>query len=173
MLGEKRQELQNLTLCDKFEPTYLEGQLCYSLDIRRFERKPTKAGKKYGLFFLLDPNPYSMKSSKDKAARNNEESFKVYIHTLAQHSSFGPGVYSMHILKKMSGTESFQQLQDNQKKCQVHNRELCQTNKYFDQVQENCNCVPWSMATENNNEVFHQFNILILCLTSGYQLLWT
>ena len=120
MLGEKRQELQNVTLCDKFEPTYLEGQLCYSLDIRRFERKLTKKGKKYGLFFLLDPNPYSMKSSKDEAARNNEESFKVYIQTLASHTAQAPGAYALHTLRKMTGKPNFYGLPDSQRKCQVH-----------------------------------------------------
>ena len=139
--------------CDKFEPTILEGQLCYSLNVTKFERKATKTGKKNGLFLLLDPNPYPVKSSNGrvKNAKNDQESFKVYIHTLTQHSLFGPGVYSMHILKKMTGTESFRQLQDNKKNCQVHSRELCQTIKFLERVKENCNCVPWLTAAEKNN----------------------
>ena len=111
-LGEERQELQNLTICDKFEPTILESQLCYSLDVTKFERKATKLGKRSGLFLLLDPNPYPMESAnvRVKAARNDQESFKVYIHTLAPHTAFGPGAYAMHTLKKMTGKTSFYQM---------------------------------------------------------------
>ena len=75
------------TFCDKFEPTILEGQLCYSLNVTKSEWKATKTGKKSGLFLLLDPSPYPMKSTdgRVKNAKNDQESFKVYIHTLAGH----------------------------------------------------------------------------------------
>ena len=145
MLGQERPEIGNLTLCDKFQPTILEGQLCYSLDVAKFKQKPTNVGKTSGLFLLIDPNPNVV------APRSDQESFKVYIHTLTQHSLFGPGVYSMHILKKMTGTESFQQLPDNKKHCQVHNREQCQTENFLNRLKQNCDCVPWFVATERNN----------------------
>ena len=108
-LGEERQEPHNLTICDKFESTILESQLCYSLDVTKFERKATKLGKRSGLFLLLDPNPYPMESTdgRVKAARNDQESFKVYIHTLAPHTAYGPGAYAMHTLKRMTGKSSF------------------------------------------------------------------
>ena len=159
MLGQERPESGNLTFCNKFEPTILEGQLCYSLDVAKFKRKPTKVGKKSGLFLLIDPIPNVV------APRNNQELFKVYVHTLAQHTSFGHGVYSMHILKKMTGTKSFLQLQDNQKNCQVNDQELCQTKNFLEAVGEMCNCVPWPLAMKNNNnEVSYQFNCSIVCL---------
>ena len=145
MLGQERPESGNLTFCNKFEPTILEGQLCYSLDVAKFKRKPTNAGKKSGLFLLIDPIPNVV------APRNDQELFIVYVHTLAQHTSFGPGVYSMHILKKMTGTKSFLKLQDNQKNCQVNDQEMCQTKNFLDGVKERCNCVPWPVAPENNN----------------------
>ena len=89
------QEDQNLpgptTFCDKFEPTILEGQLCYSLNVTKFEREATKLGKRSGLFLLLDPNPYPESTEgRVKAARNDQESFKVYIRTLASHTAYGP-----------------------------------------------------------------------------------
>ena len=46
--GNERYELQDLTLCDKFEPTILEGQLCYSIDTTTFEKKVTGTGKQSG-----------------------------------------------------------------------------------------------------------------------------
>ena len=50
MLGQKRPELDNLTVCDKFEPTILEGQLCYSIDVAKLEKRQTEEGKSKGLF---------------------------------------------------------------------------------------------------------------------------
>ena len=45
-----------VSLCDKFEPIVLEGQLCFSLNLSQSGGKPTKSGKTKGLFLLLDPN---------------------------------------------------------------------------------------------------------------------
>ena len=50
LLGQERPELDNLIICDKFKPTILEGQLCYSLDIVKLGEKGTKSGKNNGLF---------------------------------------------------------------------------------------------------------------------------
>ena len=139
------------TFCDKFEPTILEGQLCYSLNVTKFEREATKLGKRSGLFLLLDPNPYPESTEgRVKAARNDQESFKVYIHTLAPHTAFGLGAYAMHTLKKMTGKSSFYKMPDSQKECQVHSRENCQTEMFLKHVKTNCSCVPWALTTENS-----------------------
>ena len=153
LLGQERPELDNMTLCNKFKLTILEGQVCHSLDITKYMRKPTKVGKMNGLFLLLDPNPYQVNSSTRnvEAQRNEQDSFKVYIHTLAQHTTYGPGAYAMHTLKSMTGTKSFEELPDNQKECRVHNREECQTNKFLNKVKSNCTCVPWPLANDRSN----------------------
>ena len=156
LLRQQRIGFQNLTFCDKFQPTILEGQLCYSLDVTKLERKATKTGKRNGLFLLLDPNPYPMESTdgRVKAARNDQESFKVYIHTLAEYTAFGPGAYAIHNLKRMTGKSSFYQLPDSQKYCQVHSREKCQTDIFLSQVEFNCKCVLWTpMIHISNYEV--------------------
>ena len=142
-----------MTLCDKFEPTIVEGQLCYTLDIAKFEKIATKTGKQSGLFLLLDPNPYPLKPTDGivKAARNDQETFKVYIHTLAEYTAFGPGAYAIHNLKRMTGKSSFYQLPESKKECQVHSKEKCRTEMFLKQVKSNCNCVPWALATENSN----------------------
>ena len=116
----------------------------------------TKLGKRSGLFLLLDPNPYPVESTdgKVKAARKDQESFKVYIHTLAPHTAYGPGAYAMHTLKKMTGKTSFYQMPDYQKECQVHSREKCQTEIFLKDVKTNCSCVPWALPAEDHkNEV--------------------
>ena len=153
LLGQGRSELDNMTVCEKFKPVILEGQLCYSLNITKYKKKPTKVGKRNGLFLLIDNNPYQVNSSARKAGESKEQdTFKVYIHTLSQDTAFGPGAYAMHSLKSMTGTESFEQLPCNQKKCHIHDREECQTEKFLAQVESNCNCVPWSLITNSSKE---------------------
>ena len=151
-LGQQRIGFQNLTFCDEFQLTILEGQLCYSLDVKKLKKKATEKGKRGGLFLLLDQNPYPTMSTygRVKAARNDQESFKVYIHTLAEYTALGPGAYAMHTLKKMTGKTSFYQMRDSQKECQVHSREKCQTEMFLKHVKTNCSCVPWALTTENS-----------------------
>ena len=148
--------MDNLTICEKFQPTILEGQLCYSLDIAKLGKKQTKSGRSNGLFLLLDPNPYHLNAIEKNVggSKTVENSFKVFINTLAQYTTFGPGSYGLSTLKRMTGTESFKQLPDHQKKCLVHNREECQTKKYLDQVQRECSCTPWLVQTDaSKNQV--------------------
>ena len=149
MLGHQLSELGNLTTCDKFEPLVLEGQLCYKLDVAKLGKKPSRPGARNGLFLLLDPTPYHLATAQKsyKGSRKEEYSFKVFVHSLAQYSTFGSGSYGMTALKKMTGAKSFEQLPDHQKKCLVHNREECQTQKYLDQVQRECKCIPWALQT--------------------------
>ena len=105
---------------------------------------------------MVDPSPYRLNSAEKNVGdfRTESQSFKVFIHTLEQFTTFGPGSYGMSVLKRMTGTKSFEQLPDHQKKCLVHNREECQTQKYLDQVQRECNCIPWPLGTDlDKNQV--------------------
>ena len=149
LLGQERPELDNLTICDKFETIILEGQICFSLDIAKLEEK-TKSGKSNGLLLLLDPKPYQ--SDSIGGSKTEDQSFQVFIHTLAQYSTFGAGSYGMSALKKMTVTKSFEKLPDQQKQCIVHNREECQTRRYLDQVQRECNCIPWAFHTDQDKD---------------------
>ena len=88
------------------------------------------------------------------SAKLGTQNFKVFIHTLAQYTAFGSASFGMSALKKMTGTERFEQLLDHEKKCVVQNREECQTLKYLDQVQRECNCIPWALqADHGKNQV--------------------
>ena len=100
--GQERSELENLSMCDEFEPIILEGQLCFSLALRKSGGKVAKSGKTNGLLLLLDPSPYQLNTTDRKArgSRTEEQSFKVFIHTLEPHTIFGPGSYGMSTLRK-------------------------------------------------------------------------
>ena len=149
LLGKELPEMDNMAVCDKFQPNILEGQLCHTLDIAKLVDFPTKSGKFNGLRLLLDPNPYRPKQQDTNTGgpKTGDQDFKVAIHTLAQYTSFGPGAYAMSTLKKMTGTTNFKKLPAHQKKCLAHNREDCQTRKYLEQVQKDCKCIPWALRT--------------------------
>ena len=95
----------------------------------------------------MDPYPFDLRQKEKKTGgiKVDDQNFKVYINTLAQYSTFGPGSYAMTTLKKMTGTSNFKQLPEHQRKCLGHNREECQTEKYVNQVQKECKCVPWAL----------------------------
>ena len=162
--GQERSELENLSMCDEFEPIILEGQLCFSLALRKSRGKVAKSGKTNGLLLLLDPSPYQLNTTDRKArgSRTEEQSFKVFIHTLEPHTIFGPGSYGMSTLKRITVTKSFEQLPDYQKKCYVHNREECQTRKYLDQVQRECKCIPWLLQADRGKNKVKQCFCLFL-----------
>ena len=90
--------MNNITVCDNFKPTILEGQLCYALDITNIGEYPTRSGKSNGLFLLLDPKPYQLNQTEKKTLGSETGSgkkSKVFIHTLAQYTTFGSGSYAM------------------------------------------------------------------------------
>ena len=89
-------------------------------------------------------------------------------------SAYGPGTYALSNLKRMTGTESFQQLPERQRRCLVHNREMCQTKKFLDQVQSKCNCVPWALVTEHSSRkvVFISIYAADIFPNTGEHLLW-
>ena len=150
----------NQTVCNKFELTILEGQLCYSLDVAKLDKRPTREGKTNGLFLLLDPRPFQGSSDdRNNGAENDKQQpFKVYIHTLSQYTAYGPGTYAMTALKRMSGTKSFEQLPDKQKECRVHNREECQTQHFLEKIKKNCGCIPWALVSDKHPKKV-RFNI--------------
>ena len=159
LLGRELPEMDNVTVCDKFQPIILEGQLCYSLDIASLRVNSTKSGKSNGLLLIVDPEPYLLNQKDDpttKGSKRGNLDFKVYVHTLAQYTTFGPGLLAMSALKKMTGTTSFSGLPDYEKKCVVHNREQCHTQAYLEQVMANCECIPWPSKADQVVTIFNQ-----------------
>ena len=169
LLVHETPQIDNFTICNLFEPKIFEGQFCYTLDIALLKTK-TKSGRANGLFLLLDPNPYPLHISEDNVQGSNDRSFKVVVHTLAQYTTFGPGSYEMSALKKMTGTNSFLQLPEEDKECLVHEKEECQTQKYLDLVQTECKCIPWALKTDKDkNQVkYLSFKRCTLSFVKGF-----
>ena len=123
--------------------------------------------------FWIFKKPYHINKTEGTPhrSRRNDYSFKVFVHSLAQYSTFGPGSYGMNALKRMTGTKNFEQLPTKQKKCLVHNKEECQTQKYLDQVQRECKCIPWALGIGQGKYQVKARSIKELH-TAGFHLLW-
>jgi hypothetical protein len=89
----------DIPLCDKFRPTFLEGQLCYQLDaneLRNIVDKKEIASQ--GIVMLLDYNfdrmvkdigdylPTMEKSKLLKVGNDNTMDAKIYIETLGKNN---------------------------------------------------------------------------------------
>ena len=136
-------EVDGFVACDQFQPTVLEGQMCYSLDLSKVhEVNSSKTGKQNGLVLVLDPN----------TPENEEENVaRIHLHTLSPFTDSRNGSYAMSALRKMTGTEGFLGLPDAQKRCQIETSDECNTQKFLEKVQAECHCRLWALDT--NREV--------------------
>ena len=65
----------NIPVCDKFRPTFLEGQLCYQLDANKFSKKVNKEEiASQGVVMLLDYNLDRMVTHKEDDTLTVEDS---------------------------------------------------------------------------------------------------
>ena len=165
LLGQDRQDLPFIA-CDKFRPTVLEGQLCYSLDPALLNKK-TKAGIEAGLLLVLD-------SGKSEASLNTRlnldqtmkirninikpliedgSTARIYLNTLARFTTTRNGSFAMSALKSMTGSQNFMNLPDDTKKCQVESYESCNVKGYLEAVKEQCGCVPWALSSALTGKV--------------------
>ena len=155
ILGKRSPNLP-FTICSAFRPTVLEGQLCYSLNLSMRSTERTKAGIRNSLLLIMDPGmeqgDFKVQMNKDRDTINLEPSSasvgtaRIYIDTLGSFSDYRAGSFSMSLLKKMTGTDTFLKLTDETKKCQIETYEACQTRHYTKEVMKECGCVPWALS---------------------------
>ena len=159
LLGQTRQDLP-FTVCDKFQPTVLEGQLCYSIDLK-LTNSVTKEGLQNGLVFILDQgvteiteDRQSMHTNEDmtmsmsfEPQSKEQDSARIYLNTLSSFHDFRSGKYAMSVLKKIKGTASFLEIPDENKNCMIEAFEDCQSREYIKEVQKECGCVPWALSS--------------------------
>ena len=136
--------------CGKFQPYLLEGQLCYSLHLRDFVSGGSRKGKGNGLLLVLDPT--IERFNLDNSSHGSHLA-RIYIHTMTHITNSKNGSYALTVLKKMTGTESFLQIPDDDKRCQVETYEECNTRMYLERVGEECKCVPWGVNYTSGVEV--------------------
>ena len=139
-LSEKN-DLSYTPICDKFQPTVMEGQLCYSLDLNNVTRAKPKAGREMGLKLLLDRiYPRSLQNE-----NGVEHSFRIFLNTLDGFSDMKDGSYRMINVKKMVGTDSFMAMPDEDKGCQDETLQACSARHFLERIKKSCSCVPWAL----------------------------
>ena len=144
-------------LCSSFQPTLLDGQLCYKLQVN----SSSASGKKNQLMLLLDynedrsifaPNKNVAESllgflatslhpeintlNMDSAVNIQKKEAKVHIDTLSSFNGFGSGTYKISDVKKMTTTDDFMSMPLEDRKCEVKPYQECQKQKLL----EECNC---------------------------------
>ena len=141
-------------LCSSFQPTILEGQLCYKLQMNTTSGE----GKNDQLMLLLDYNEdRSIYASLDQTedlnsgrintlSMGNTESLQdkeatVHIDTLSSFKGFGGGSYKITAVKKMTATEDFWNMPLGDRKCKSLPYEVCRGNRLL----EKCHCVPFEV----------------------------
>ena len=180
MMGKRRSDLEFIA-CDKFQPTLLDGQICYSLNKSSIEKGETGTGERNGLFMIIDPGNYKERIDATKTApenfeeldpelfeesvdkytsidlqQSNEESSsgRIYIDILSRFSSYEAGSYALTGLKRMTGTESFMsKIPEKVRNCQVETYVECRNRKYYEEWKNQCKCVPWSSSLTSSEEV--------------------
>ena len=156
-ISEFVSRIPNLTfpVCQSFEPTSLDGQLCYKLGVNR----TTKGSEnREGLVLILDMNedlfvavdsPNNTMSKDDPInfsmnpmTNPSQKSAKIHIKTLSSFNAFGSGSYKMTSVKKLRGTEDFLAMSLEDKRCNLEDYEECRRRLLF----QKCQCVPWELG---------------------------
>ena len=151
--------MDGFVACDKFQPTVLEGQMCYSLDLQKLGVGTSKTGKQNGLMLVLDSLslPYGLMEgntnkgmteniSEPRSSRGEGHVARIILDTLSPFTDYRNGSYAMSSLKKMSVTPGFLKLLESDKKCAVEKAEVCNGRKYLERVHSDCQCVLWALG---------------------------
>ena len=140
----------SVPFCSAFAPTIIEGQLCYALNI-------TKIGLVKEALFFIDANlersvhAPQQNSKKSGALRlkqglgEKSQLAKIHIDTLEPFTSETFASYALTSLKKMTSTQNFEEMSDDDKGCRMEARGDCERNILVQKVTEMCQCVPFSL----------------------------
>ena len=171
LLGQTRKDIP-FVVCSQFQPSVLEGQLCYSLKLDKQIWRKSGAGLKNGLILIIDPRKLRMgleiqnkKEGNDaminslnlESINTDQDNARIFIHTLSGFSDFRAGSYAMSALKLMTATDNFKDLLFEKRKCQIENFETCHVTKYIEKVSEKCDCVPWVLSSALDVQVCFTF----------------
>ena len=157
-------------ICNKFKPSILDGQLCYTLDLKDFLKGKvvTRPGRGFGLTLAIEQKEI-VSAPKDESLQtftNSLQSGRLYtrmdvpqfspsihLNNLVKYTDTRAGLYKMSGLKKMTGTDGFLGLADVTKDCQNEDQMNCEEGKYLEEVEKRCGCLPWSLGTAITSEV--------------------
>ena len=158
-------EVPNMTfpICDIFEPTVYEGNLCYKVDIKKHPGQTVFQGKESGLMLLIDVNSErSFDIATEDQHKGNDKSVRdvylgqartknknlnlaiIHIGTLAQYTGQAPGDFALTAIKEMTGSENFLAWPEDKRKCAVEKYEKCQMKGFLEESMK-CGCSPFHL----------------------------
>lgn len=142
-LGRKGNGL-DFFACDQFKPSVLNGELCYSLKLDREIHGKSGNGKRNGLLLVLDPNT---EIKDDQTEEENERLLaRISLDTLSHFSETRNGSYAITALKKVTASESFMKLPEEERGCQEETKDECEAKNLLIEVQQQCKCIPWYLT---------------------------
>ena len=172
-------------ICNKFRPSLLDGQLCYTLDMKDvLKDKVTRPGRGFGLTLAIEQKVTALEqSSNDFGALLQqgrlytkidipEFSSSIHLNNLVKYTDSRAGLYKMSVLKKMTGTEGFLGLADATKGCQIEDQTKCERRKYLEEGQRRCDCLPWTLSPATTSEVTLPYLHFTKLFSLGKQLLY-
>ena len=166
LLGQKDQDMP---ICIQFQPTQLDGQLCYSLNSSSMAGLVSQSGVDNSLLFFLDLSGIGLQADQNRQYKigkkykydtlsmggesNELLNPKIYLNTLTRFKEYKTGVFKLSSLKKISGTGSFMDLPDDIRMCESDTYENCRTKRYHEEVLKQCGCLPWFLNSLYKSKV--------------------
>ena len=162
VLGEYVEGLE-FPVCNSFKPKMLDGELCYAINLSSQMTK-SKAGRGNGLLLAID-HGISIEPQIGKRAVAKRKDFlrtelkssgkrsRLHILTSHRHDDSRPGKYALKSLKVMAATDNFLAMPDDVKGCQIEAQEDCRSERYIQEVQKKCGCIPWALSSLADHQV--------------------
>ena len=66
----------NSVVCSKFQPTVLEGQLCYTLNLSSLRTEKSRAGQRDGLMIVIDQGMAHVRQQETASFKESKEDIK-------------------------------------------------------------------------------------------------
>jgi hypothetical protein len=163
----------DIPVCNKFQPSMMDGQLCYTLNISSVispEEIKTKFGETTGIILAVDQYKDTSADKEENGIQGlfdpkrttDQKSLSIHINTQSRYTSSSPGKYILTVLKKMTGTDSFLALSDEAKGCQIEPEDECRSRK----LEERCGCVPWALSCALTDQVSTYKVAILITLSS-------
>ena len=175
---------QGMPICTQFQPTQLNGQLCYSLNSSSMAGLVSRSGIDNSLIFFLDLSGIGLQADQTRkwqyrpgkkyhyntlimgGGSNELENPKIYLNTLTRFTEYKTGIFKLSSLKKISGTPGFMDLPDDIRKCESDTYENCRAKKYHKKVLQKCGCMPWFLNSVYKSKV----NLQIVAISANSRL---
>ena len=136
--GKEHAEMQ-LPVCSNITTLLINGKLCHTVRMNVSELEP---GAKNGFLLLLDPKE-SRNTVVSKDSLYDKKFAEIHLATLSPHTSSKNGTHILSSLKRVTGSKSFLAQNEEIKGCGNKEFEVCQSQRYFVAVEQQCGCLPW------------------------------